>query len=879
MWRKSISLAVLAALGLVAFPAATWAQVTNLAPNPSFEEDEVILDDPAWEMWCTWGYDNGIGSTVQFDDTEAVDGLRSLRIDSKGDTNWYFIVLDLPMPTKIGKSYTASFWAKAEKARPLTVQMKATDNTTGQWGSTDFQLTTDWAEYHFTTAVQFTEIKLEFFCSGSTVPLWLDFVNFYEGEYVAGIMPGGAGPQPKASNPDPKDSAVLDQTWVKLGWKAGDFTVSHTVYFGESLEAVAAGQVEPISTTTASLEVGRKAPYATGLKLGQTYYWRVDEVNDADPGSPWAGDVWSFRVRPAIAWDPSPADGIQYVSPEQDLTWAHGMNAAFHTVYFGESFDTVSKAATGGWLTVNPTHDPGTMKIGTTYYWRVDEFGAGGLRKGDVWSFTTVPSIAVTNPDLLGWWTLDEGAGTTAVDWSGHGNHGQIIDTAQWTHGIQGGALYLSGGSHVEIPALNVKTNTVTMTAWVRRDGSQTDWAAVLFKREGSAVSGMGFGPANELRYHWTDKYWDFATGLVAPDREWFFMALVVEPTQGTLYFNGTDTFARNTAAHDPDPFDAVLRIGRDQADRNLKGTVDDVRIYNKSLSADQIKAVMRGDASLAWNAVPGPDTIVDIRNVSVLSWSAGDTAASHDVYFGSSRTAVTGATQASPEFRGNQAGASFSLGALVSLGAGDCFWRIDEVEAGGTVHKGNVWQFTVTPYLLVDDFESYTNDSPNRLFQTWIDGAGFSADDNFPNGNAGNGSGALVGYDPLSGNIAETRIVHGGGQSMPLLYDNTVAPKYSEAQRTFSPSQDWTAAGVTTLVVYFRGAPDNKGQLYVKINTAKVLYSGPAADIAGTKWIAWNIDLAAAGTSLASVKTLTIGIEGSDKGTLYVDDIRLIKP
>jgi hypothetical protein len=390
----------------------------------------------------------------------------------------------------------------------------------------------------------------------------------------------------------------------------------------------------------------------------------------------------------------------------------------------------------------------------------------------------------------------------------------------------------------------------------------------------------MGFGPANELRYHWTDKNWDFATGIVPPDREWFFMALVIEPTQGTLYFNGTDTFARNKVAHDPDPFDGVLAIGRDpQGGRDLKGTVDDVRIYNKSLSEDEIKAVIRGDASLAWNASPGPDTIVDIRNVSALNWSAGDGAASHDVYFGSDRKVVTDAGRTSPEFKGNQTGISFSPGALVTLGAGDCFWRIDEIEAGGTVHTGNVWQFTVLPYLLVDDFEGYTNNSPNRLFQTWIDGMGFSSDDNFPKGDAGNGSGATVGYDPLSGNIVETRLVHGGGQSMPLQYDNTVAPGYSETQRTFSPAQDWTAEGVTTLVVYFRGVPDNKGKLYVKINNAKVLYKGPAADIASTKWIAWSIDLASAGTSPTSIKTLTIGVEGTDKGTLYIDDIRLVKP
>ena len=116
----------------------------------------------------------------------------------------------------------------------------------------------------------------------------------------------------------------------------------------------------------------------------------------------------------------------------------------------------------------------------------------------------------------------------------------------------------------------------------------------------------MGFGPANELRYHWNDKYWDFATGIVPPDQEWFFMALVVEPTQGTLYFNGKDAPVKNVAAHGANAFDMTLRIGQDQPGRDLRGTVDDVRFYNKALSAARIEEVMRGDLRLAWSPDAG---------------------------------------------------------------------------------------------------------------------------------------------------------------------------------------------------------------------------------------------------------------------------------
>ena len=167
--------------------------------------------------------------------------------------------------------------------------------------------------------------------------------------------------------------------------------------------------------------VGSSAPYEAGLTPGKTYYWRVDEVNDAEPDSPWKGDVWSFRVRPLTAFDPSPANGTLYVDPNQDLTWDHGQGSIIHNVYFGKSFEEVSNATTAVWMTVNPFYDPKTLEIGQTYYWRVDEFTGPTTHKGEVWSFTILPQVAVTDPDLVGWWKLDEGMGTSVVDWSGRG--------------------------------------------------------------------------------------------------------------------------------------------------------------------------------------------------------------------------------------------------------------------------------------------------------------------------------------------------------------------------------------------------------------------------------------------------------------------------
>ncbi|MAF12372.1 hypothetical protein CMK11_18155 [Candidatus Poribacteria bacterium] len=164
------------------------AQVTNLALNPSFEEDEVILDDPDWLQWATWGDGDGLNTAIAVDDQEYIDGARSIRVEPQGAENWHFILLYLPVPSVSGTNYTTTFWAKAGAERPLGVQYKATDNTVS-WGYEDFVLSEEWTEYVLTSAAESAELKTEFFCAASDVPFWIDFVNIYEGDYVEGVLP------------------------------------------------------------------------------------------------------------------------------------------------------------------------------------------------------------------------------------------------------------------------------------------------------------------------------------------------------------------------------------------------------------------------------------------------------------------------------------------------------------------------------------------------------------------------------------------------------------------------------------------------------------------------------------------------------------------
>ncbi len=191
----------------------------------------------------------------------------------------------------------------------------------------------------------------------------------------------------------------------------------------------------------------------------------------------------------------------------------------------------------------------------------------------------------------------------------------------------------------------------------------------------------------------------------------------------------------------------------------------------------------------------------------------------------------------------------------------------MDEVNA--VTYPGEVWSFTTQPYGVVDDFESYTDKAGAEVYTTWVDG--------FDNPTK---NGAVVGLPTaVNGTFGETTIVYGGKQSMPFAYDNSKAP-LSEATRTFDDAQDWSQHGITTLVLFFRGASANAAApIYVKINGTKVLYNNGAAGTTVPLWKQWNIDLASLGVSLKSVKTLTIGVgDGSagGSGTLLFDEIRL---
>jgi hypothetical protein len=628
-----------------------------------------------------------------------------------------------------------------------------------------------------------------------------------------------------AQNPTPGDGGVVEQDFAALGWTPGPGAVQHDVYLGTSLADVTAG-----TAGTAKGRQGNAFYYAGNLTPGTTYYWRIDEVEANNTIHP--GEVWSFTVVPSKATGPSPADGARWVATGVVLSWKPGFKAIFHHVYFGTNQTEVADGTgnTSKGQQAGTTYTPAALAQDTTYYWRIDEFDGTSTHKGDVWRFRTEPVINIYDPNLVGWWKLDNEGTGTVIDYSGYGHHGTFRGEPIWVPGYDGDSLEFNGRDDwVNIDGYKgvLGSNPFSITAWIRCQGNG------LILNWGST----GGGQRVELRVATNNLRCEHGSGNIEAntninDNQWHHVALTVirgatiSHPDVIIWLDGQDDTAVTT---DPDTFNLTSNFDVKMAQRyNIDnsrmypGALDDVRLYDRVLTQAEIQSIMlRPDPRSAWGPSPANEATVDIEHVTPLRWSPGDFVAKHDVYFGTDELAATDAddSDTSGIYRGRQDANSFIPAETLDYGQ-TYYWRIDEYNTDATISTGKVWSFTVANGLIVEDMEAY-DDFCNRIFYGWRDGYGYSADPACGvQAYTGNGSGSTVGGTQPP--FAERTIFHGGSQSMPMVYDNTGAAgkaRYSETQREWASPQDWTRHGVKALTVWFRG----------NLPTASTFSEGPA--------------------------------------------------
>jgi len=501
----------------------------------------------------------------------------------------------------------------------------------------------------------------------------IDQVQIYDfamsAEQIQDLMKGIVAEFPKARGPSPPDGTLHEDTWITLSWTPGDYAVSHDVYLGENFDDVNDGTGDTFrgnQTDTFFIAGFPGFPYPDGLAPGTTYYWRIDEVNDANMASPWKGDVWSFSIPPKIAYNPNPAEGAKFIDLEAELSWTAGFGSKLHTVYFGDDFDVVNNA-TGGAPQGTTIFTPGTLELEKAYYWRVDEFDAITTHKGDVWTFTTmragggvkgeyfnntdlsgVPALTRIDPQINFYWNpgpnpppgINED--NFSVRWTGELEAVFSEPVTFITGSDDGVRLYLDGELIIENWTIHDRTEDRSDPIELVAD--QT-YSIVLEGYEGSG------------------------------EAEW------------QLYWQSP----------------SIPRQLIPQAAMSLPV---------KALSPNP------------------PNGATGARMTATLSWKPGDNAASHQVYFGTDEDAVKNATTASPEYKGSKALGSESYDPGKLAWHTTYYWRVDEVNNvhPDSPWIGNLWSFTTGDFLVVDDFELYNDLDPdllesNRIFLTWMDG------------------------------------------------------------------------------------------------------------------------------------------------------------
>jgi hypothetical protein len=239
------------------------------------------------------------------------------------------------------------------------------------------------------------------------------------------------------------------------------------------------------------------------------------------------------------------------------------------------------------------------------------------------------------DPNLVGWWKLDETSGTTAADSSGKGNNGTVVGRPQWAAGHIDGALRFSGNGYVSLPIGSVISSLAesTFAIWVnwsgRTDPNRGGWQRIfdfgtdtgnyiyLCPSTGESKAAM------RVAIVANNNTWDEFDANTGPlPKGWHHVAVTVSRSSRTIimYLDGNDVGSKTDCVNTIRDLGATTNnwLGKSQYDDpNFNGSLDDFRIYNRALSRAEIRALLaqtkkKGTAFMHQERLLGNNTQAD---------------------------------------------------------------------------------------------------------------------------------------------------------------------------------------------------------------------------------------------------------------------------
>ncbi len=367
-------------------------------------------------------------------------------------------------------------------------------------------------------------------------------------------------------------------------------------------------------------------------------------------------------------------------------------------------------------------------------------------------------AASVANADirsgLVGYYPLDEGQGDIAHDMSGAGHDGTLHNGITWiSQAYQGGGVNCDGtaDTRIELGTWNPAEGTgrLSLALWIRWAGGGGTYQGLIGKRDLWPDTTM-FQFQVRPESGGTFRIETGSVAIVSPSntlnpvaQTWVHVAATFDGTTARLYLNGQEVasgaFSFYAAGEGSNMGIGCVTGGGAGYSGNgevFLGDMDEVCIYNRPLSVEDLALVMAGIGGDAASNPSPEDKATDVPRDVVLSWEPMETAATRDVYFGTTYDDVNDASVLNPGdvlAGADQIDTTYDPDGLLEYGQ-TYYWRVDEVNAtpDNAVFRGRIWSFTTEPFGY--PIESLTVKASTEQLASpatrTIDGSGLNADD-----------------------------------------------------------------------------------------------------------------------------------------------------
>jgi len=234
--------------------------------------------------------------------------------------------------------------------------------------------------------------------------------------------------------------------------------------------------------------------------------------------------------------------------------------------------------------------------------------------------------ITPQSQEPIAYWNFDEGSGTIAGDSSGNKNNGNIVNNPTWVKGIKGNALSFDGNDdYVDVGNPNTLqlTKDLSIGAWIKTNSLSGN--IYIITKASSSFAQPYYQYSLQMDNNCADKF-EFDLGIGGTLKtlctskavemgKWFYVVGTYDGTTRRLYINGVEDTSTAVVNGNLDTFNTKVLIGKyEHSTSNLfKGEIDEVSVYNRVLTADEIKTKYDSSKPSTIVTIPGTNEQLDL--------------------------------------------------------------------------------------------------------------------------------------------------------------------------------------------------------------------------------------------------------------------------